>query len=208
MRLISHRGNINGPQPDLENSPSYIMNAASNGYEVEIDVWFHKSKWYLGHDEPTYPITSSFFHTGKFWLHAKSPESLSELAAKGVDLNYFWHENDRIALTSINFLWTCDKDLPAKQRAVLMIPNKTLCDSFDVRNKTPWDCPEGPLHYAVNHWDGFMGVCNDYIDTYKEYNHTHGIENGRRQANVKGSLLSATLGPVFAFNTGETLLKV
>ena len=40
MILISHRGNLNGPKPDQENSPNYINNAISKGYNVEIDVWF------------------------------------------------------------------------------------------------------------------------------------------------------------------------
>ena len=40
MILISHRGNINGKKPDLENKPEYIQNAIKLGYNVEIDVWW------------------------------------------------------------------------------------------------------------------------------------------------------------------------
>ena len=47
MKLISHRGNINGPNKTEENSPEHILNAINNGYDVEIDVWFIDDKWYL-----------------------------------------------------------------------------------------------------------------------------------------------------------------
>ena len=56
MKLISHRGNINGENIELENTPDYIDEAISLGYDVEIDIWKDEDGFYLGHDEPTYPI--------------------------------------------------------------------------------------------------------------------------------------------------------
>ena len=38
MILISHRGNINGPNPEMENNPEYIQKALDLGYDVEVDV--------------------------------------------------------------------------------------------------------------------------------------------------------------------------
>ena len=38
MHLISHRGNINGREPDKENSPQYIQKAIALELEVEVDV--------------------------------------------------------------------------------------------------------------------------------------------------------------------------
>ena len=53
MRLISHRGNLTGKYPLLENTPVYIREAVDAGYEVEIDVWGDtKGGLYLGHDGP------------------------------------------------------------------------------------------------------------------------------------------------------------
>ena len=40
MKLISHRGNLEGRKPELENNPEYIDEALSKGYDVEIDVWW------------------------------------------------------------------------------------------------------------------------------------------------------------------------
>ena len=48
MKIISHRGNLSGPDPKQENKPSQIINAIQKGYEVEIDVWFKDKKFYLG----------------------------------------------------------------------------------------------------------------------------------------------------------------
>jgi hypothetical protein len=54
--LISHRGNVNGPNADKENHPDYIIQALQLGYNVEIDVWYTNNNWYLGHDNPVFEI--------------------------------------------------------------------------------------------------------------------------------------------------------
>ena len=60
MILISHRGNINGRIPDLENSPDYIDAAIKLGYDVEVDVWFYNDSFFLGL-EPTGERVSTTF---------------------------------------------------------------------------------------------------------------------------------------------------
>ena len=52
MILISHRGNIDGKKPHLENQPDYIDEAIALGYDVEIDVWLIDGVLFLGHDAP------------------------------------------------------------------------------------------------------------------------------------------------------------
>ena len=47
MIFISHRGNLSGPNPKLENSINYI-NEALKKFDVEIDLWFHQRKILLG----------------------------------------------------------------------------------------------------------------------------------------------------------------
>ena len=37
--LISHRGNLTGKQPELENTPSYIDAALAAGFKCEVDVY-------------------------------------------------------------------------------------------------------------------------------------------------------------------------
>jgi len=60
MILISHRGNISGPNQSLENHPDYILTALKGGFDVEIDFWCLKKKLFLGHDYPQYPIKKNF----------------------------------------------------------------------------------------------------------------------------------------------------
>ena len=52
MIVISHRGNISGPNEITENTPEQITKAIHAGYDVEVDVWCIDSEFFLGHDEP------------------------------------------------------------------------------------------------------------------------------------------------------------
>ena len=61
MILISHRGNLNGKTDD-ENKPKYIEEALSQGFDVEVDVWYDNKQFYLGHDEPQYLIQKDFLN--------------------------------------------------------------------------------------------------------------------------------------------------
>ena len=79
MKLISHRGNINGKQPESENMPDYINSALKLGYDVEIDVWWHDNGFYLGHDDPVYKISVDYLQNNKVWCHAKNSEALHEM---------------------------------------------------------------------------------------------------------------------------------
>ena len=60
IKLISHRGNLNGVNPDRENSPSYIQEAITAGYDVEIDVHWWDSGIWLGHDKPDWMVPLLF----------------------------------------------------------------------------------------------------------------------------------------------------
>ena len=55
MILISHRGNLDGPNKSFENSPSYICEAIDRGFDVEVDLW-KTNKLFFGHAEPQYCI--------------------------------------------------------------------------------------------------------------------------------------------------------
>ena len=73
MKLIAHRGNIEGPNPQRENDPEYILEAIDRGYDVEVDVWGHKQIW-LGHDSAQYACPLSFLiqNKSKLWIHCKN----------------------------------------------------------------------------------------------------------------------------------------
>lgn len=123
MKYISHRGNLKGTDPLLENEPGYIQDALEAGFDVEIDVWFVDGKFMLGHDEPIYDVGVKFLLNDRLWCHAKNPQALEVMLAAGV--HCFWHENDERTLTSKGFVWT----YPHKQlvdRSVVVILDKEL----------------------------------------------------------------------------------
>ena len=101
MFFISHRGNINGPNPVDENKVQYINDCLDKNFDVEIDLWFKKNQFYLGHDEPQYEVGLDYLSNKKFWIHCKNLECFYELSK--YDLNYFWHEKDKIVITSKGF---------------------------------------------------------------------------------------------------------
>jgi len=145
MRLISHRGNLNGPNKERENHPDYIWEALQAGYEVEIDVWWVDGKFKLGHDEPQYDFPFSLIenHYNKLWIHCKNMDALSqlnELDSNGSKLNYFWHENDLGILTSRGYIWSAN----LFDRGILVMP--------EVYKKEPNK--------------NTFGICSDYIKNY------------------------------------------
>ncbi len=134
MRLISHRGNITGRNSNLENKPEYIMNAISKGYDVEIDVWWYNESFYLGHDEPLYKIDPEFLYKTiqggpQFWCHAKNVEAIVEMKKYTPvsrhtypfpNINYFWHQNDDVTLTSHGYVWAYPGKQPIKDSIAVL----------------------------------------------------------------------------------------
>tara|TARA_R110002020_G_scaffold25138_3_gene81928 strand:+ start:3433 stop:3825 length:393 start_codon:yes stop_codon:yes gene_type:complete len=101
---IAHRGNMIGRNPEQENHPEYITAALNQGFHVEIDVWCFDDKWFLGHDEPRYPIHQSFLHDDRLVCHAKNIDALHTML-KNKDIHCFWHENDYCTTTSKGWVW-------------------------------------------------------------------------------------------------------
>jgi len=110
MKIISHRGNITGPSPELENTTKQIKLAIKNNLDVEIDFWVDGSKLYLGHDRPEHKIPYKFLTENQrfLWIHCKNLEALMFLKERNEsfgDYNYFWHQTDSLTLTSKGIPW-------------------------------------------------------------------------------------------------------
>lgn len=103
MKIISHRGNLNGKDEAYENSIEAVSAAINYGFDVEVDVWYNKNKFYLGHDEPQYEVEIDFLLNDKIWCHAKSSESLHQLISN--DIHCFWHQKDDFTITSRKIVW-------------------------------------------------------------------------------------------------------
>lgn len=165
MIKISHRGNLAGKKPEMENRPDYVVNALAQGYDCEIDVWRKENKWFLGHDEPTYLIPPSFLSLKGLWIHFKNKECYTNLGSVDIDsINAFWHENDTLSVTSKGNLWTCDPSCKSKL-SVLMIPDKPHYQCFTEHVIPPYlgISGYGESPRRIYEYEGFMGVCNDWI---------------------------------------------
>lgn len=142
MKIISHRGNLSGPNPARENEPRYIDEAIECGFDVEVDIWWVDGKWWLGHDKPQYEIVPEWIveRYDPLWLHCKNLDALKRLVGEnglGGYLNYFWHEHDSFTLTSWGYIWT--------------YPGKSISEYSILVD----------LEGKATH-DGAMGVCTDY----------------------------------------------
>lgn len=139
MKIISHRGNLNGSDPDTENSPNQTIKALSLNFEVEVDVWYINKEWYLGHDKPQYKIDISFLENKKLWCHAKNKDALFEL--NKTNIHHFWHQNDYYTLTSKGVIWTFpNKKVPKNGVALLFNNIEQIPDCKAI-------CVDNPMYY-------------------------------------------------------------
>lgn len=103
-KVISHRGNTNGPNQSLENNPFHILSLLNHDIDCEIDVWNMDGDWFTGHDAPLYKTTLDFLKKPGLWIHCKNFSAL-ELLNNESKINYFWHENDKYTITSFGCIW-------------------------------------------------------------------------------------------------------
>lgn len=106
MKIISHRGNLKAKDSDRENKPFAIDECIRMGIDVEVDFWLRNGKFYLGHDKPETEIEETFLLSRKkhLWIHAKNFEAVECLSFYS-ELNWFWHEEDKMTLTSKGIPW-------------------------------------------------------------------------------------------------------
>jgi hypothetical protein len=140
MKIISHRGNIHGPNPHIENNPHHINNILNRGIDVEIDLWYVDGSLYLGHDEPSIPVDENWLmlNKNKLWVHLKNLNAISAPIIK--HLNYFWHENDKFTLTSKGIPW-CFPNVFLETGVTVTLSNEKITKKI-------------------------LGLCTDYVEDY------------------------------------------
>ena len=141
MLIISHRGNLNGSILEKENSPSYVIEAISSGFDVEVDVWWYRDGLWLGHDEPVWGLPETFLDEIKdnAWLHCKNLKMVERLI--GTDYHWFWHEDDKVTLTSKGHVWC----FPEKE-----VTGGIMVDKGQKTNKN------------------ILGICTDHAELWKK----------------------------------------
>jgi hypothetical protein len=143
MHLISHRGNLTGKQPELENTPDYIDAALAAGFKCEVDVFAHDGKLYLGHDLAQTETSVQYLQQDGVIAHAKNLDALAQMLQ--ANIHCFYHHTDNYTLTSRNWIWA----FPGK-------PGTFVHPCIAVL----------PENYRTDITD-FDGVCSDFIANFK-----------------------------------------
>ena len=138
MKLISHRGNLNGVDAQTENTIDQIKKVCGLGFDCEIDVWYNNG-YFLGHDAPIHPIDEAFLENPQLWCHAKNIAALQRMLLND-KIHSFWHQNDDCSITSKKFIWSFPNSNP---------DNRTIFLDFS----SSWT----KKNYAC------VGICSDYI---------------------------------------------
>lgn len=141
--LISHRGNLLGKKPELENTPVYIDAALAQGFKCEVDVYSYDDKLYLGHDHAKIETSVDYLQQDGIIAHAKNLNALSAMLQ--VNIHCFYHHNDDYTLTSRNWIWAFPgKPGTLEHPCIAVLPENY---TTDVTN--------------------FDGVCSDFIAQFK-----------------------------------------
>lgn len=142
MYLISHRGNIEGRDPERENNQGYIIEAIKSGYYCEVDVWGKvNGELWLGHDAPQYKTDARFLNHPKMIIHCKNKLAIDNLNGWGI--HWFWHQDDDYTITSQGWTWAYPGKPNAGHCCIAVMP---------------------AIHLDVSE---YAGVCSDYIGQYK-----------------------------------------
>jgi len=148
MRLIAHRGNIAGRNPETENEPNHLLTLLSKGIECEIDIHFVDWKMWLGHDAPQYrfDINQFYKYNHLLWVHIKSFECNSQFVLLD-EFNYFTQDKETYSVTSFKYLWT--------NVGIRCVPTLSIAVLPELQS------PEN-LHEAI-------GICTDDFSLWDQY---------------------------------------
>jgi len=142
MLYISYYGNIYDKNKDLENEPSYIINAINNGYNVFIDIQLIKNDYYLG---GKYKIELDFLYKYIDYLWCNCLDEITYISLRNIsniikiindlkDIVWGYYE-----INNNNFI------------SVLPELSKNNYEIRDLKNKS-----------------NFIGICSSYIGWYKQ----------------------------------------
>jgi len=144
MKLISHRGNLSGPNPETENTPEAVDGALRLGFDVEVDVWVVGEKLFLGHDFPSLEIEESWVNERRqfLWIHCKNADALSYFVKR--DCNCFFHDVDAYTLTLDGYVWAYPGMPASGEKCIAVMPEY-------ITNLADFDSSK------------YFGVCSDHV---------------------------------------------
>lgn len=156
MKIISHRGNLDGPDSFLENKMNAIDNALDEGFAVEIDLWYLSNQFLLGHDEPKTHVSLDqiriWSKKNDLYCHCKNIWALEKIitSEKASDAIPFFHNRDQCILLKNNLIWVHPNAIHNcvnTENSIIVLP----------------DCKT--VKFLPNN---FYGICTDYPRALKE----------------------------------------
>lgn len=152
MKLIAHRGNLNGPDLEQENNPAHIDEVIRCGFDCEIDLRWENNNFYLGHDNSQYKVSISWLYDrmDKLWIHCKNLQALELILSEPFNYNCFWHQEDDYTLTSHGIIWAYPGKKISKKSVVVM-PELNYSESI---TSEYFDC---------------YGICTDYPIRFRSF---------------------------------------
>lgn len=159
--IISHRGNLNGPNSCRENSIGAIFTALNLGFHVEVDLLSYdpiNKVLVLGHDSPNEFLKLDLLNSlttklhSMIWWHIKTPNALSFVINSPVMPNYFVHQDDDYVLTNRGIPWVHYNNKYSKiKEGIQVLPE--LVKSNSLEKISFRDC---------------YGICTDYPCLYRD----------------------------------------
>lgn len=154
MKLIAHRGNINGKNPERENTESYIVNAINASYYVEIDLWVVNNNLYLGHDDPVNKISMDFLreHASHLFIHCRDLKTLEFLSnhEDASKFRYFYHTVEPAVMTNHGEIIMHSHANMCIKNSIYMLPEILGIEDVYLKNCS--------------------GICSDVISNYLHFN--------------------------------------
>lgn len=156
-KVISHRGNLKGPDSHRENQIWAIEECIKKGYMVEVDLWLVDGRFYLSHEIPTKKdrIDEDFLYDNllNLLIHCKNKEAINLMEAWDVQhdgvANWFTNDKDRWSLTSQkNVISYCKKE-EIVPYSIIIMPEHHNIEPEDVKNLN--------IRY----------VCTDYVEKWE-----------------------------------------
>lgn len=158
MRIVSHRGNLTGPDKEKENTESYLIETLERGFDIEFDIWYMGSKFWLGHDNPVKSFSidtllhwSTVYMNQNFYVHCKNMWALEEMVKISKrNIIPFFHDIDQCILLKDNTIWV-------HPNAVNSASVRENCIAVFPACKT--------IKYDINYdvdFERFHGICTDY----------------------------------------------
>jgi len=155
LKVIAHRGLLNGPSSEKENNIKIILSNIKEYPNIinELDIWIDSEEIYVGHDYKKKIIEPKILYENSknLILHIKGIKLISE---KSLNLfnnvlnncHYFTHQEDDFVITNRGWIWSHPRNGFVKN-TICVLPEEI--ESIDLAIKK-------------NKFKNLHGICTDY----------------------------------------------